>query len=135
MYSINYRKEFDGVAVGRVERNQDFTSKLGFYHNEYQIQYIFKGERFFFYNGCCYRMNAGTLTLIDKSQIAKTCIIGGKYHDRMLIEMKESYIAPVSELLGVDVKSFFRKHHGVYQVGDNECVQTILSGIERLIKE
>ncbi len=132
MYRINYRKEFGGVAVGRVERNQDFTSKLGFYHNEYQIQYIFKGERFFFHEGNCYRMNAGTLTLIDKSQIAKTCIIGGKYHDRMLIEMKESCIAPLFELLGVDIKSFFKSHHGVYQVGDNAEIQAIIGEIENL---
>ncbi|MBO6241505.1 MAG: AraC family transcriptional regulator [Butyrivibrio sp.] len=132
MYKEVYKGEYDGVAVGRVCRNQNFTTSISYYHNEYQIQYIFDGERYFFSDGNCYRMMPGTITIIDKAKIPKTNIIGGSSHDRLLIEMKESAIAPLCRLLGFDIKSFFGSHHGVYQVSDNACVQGIISGIEKL---
>ena len=135
MLKTYYREEFDGVAVGRVERDQDFTSKLGFYHNEYQIQYIFKGERFFFYEGECYRMGEGSIALIDKPQIAKTCIIGGKYHDRMLIEIREDILVSLGNFLGVDLTGLFAAHHGVYQVGELPEAVGILENVEKLIRE
>lgn len=130
MYTSIYREKFDGFAIGRVERDQDFTSKLGFYHNEYQIQYIFKGERFFFVDGRCYRLSEGCIAIIDKSLIAKTCIIGGHFHDRLLIEIEEKSFRPIAEMFGMDIGEFFKKHHGVYQVGDNEVMKRILSDIE-----
>lgn len=133
MFEEIYKGEFDGIAVGRVSRNQNFTTALGFYHNEYQIQYIYGGERYFFYEGVCYRMMPGTITIIDKAKIAKTNIIGGNSHDRMLIELKEGTIAPLCSLLGIDVKKFFSDHHGVYQVGDDEFVQNTLKTIEQLV--
>ena len=132
MFEEVYKGEFNGIAVGRVKRNQDFTKGLGFYHNEYQMQYIFDGERYFFYQGTCYRMMPGTITIIDKSKIAKTNIIGGSHHDRLLIELKESAIAPMCSMFGVDVKKFFSEHHGVYQVSEDEYFQDILTNIEKL---
>ena len=132
MYKEVYKGEYDGVAVGRVVRNQNFTANISYYHNEYQIQYIFDGERYFFSDGNCYRMMPGTITIIDKAKIPKTNIIGGSSHDRLLIEIKESAIAPLCRNLGFDIKSFFSSHHGVYQAADNNCVQETISCIEKL---
>lgn len=134
MYQIYYREQYDGLGIGRVERDQDFTSVLGFFRNEYQMQYIFKGERLFFCEGECYRMTEGCIAFIDKKKIPKTCIIGGKYHDRLLIELKESRYVYLSELFGIDLETFFSKHHGVYQVGNNPVFRSILQNIEDLIK-
>lgn len=133
MYRIFYREEYEGLGIGRVERDQDFTTSLGFYRNEYQIQYIFRGERLFFCEGECYRMTEGCLAFIDKKKIAKTCIIGGKYHDRLLIEMKESSFTYLGELLGIDLEAFFSVHHGVYNVGGNPVFCDILERLEDII--
>lgn len=130
-----YRLDCGGVAVGRVERSSDFTVPLGFYHNEYQIQYIYKGERYFFVDGVCYRMDAGTLAFIDKSLIAKTCILGGNYHDRLLIEIEEKTFRTVCAGLGLDLAGFFREHHGVFRVQENTFVQGILATIEKTARE
>ena len=135
MYSSFYREKFNGIAVGRVARSQDFTAKLGFYHNEYQLQYIFDGERYFFVDGVCYRMKKGCLAIIDKKMIAKTCIIGGKYHDRLLIELEESVFSPLCDYLGIDLQSFFTSHHGVYQVEDIDSFRQVLEAIENVEKE
>lgn len=132
MFKEIYKGDFDGIAVGRVARNQDFTKAIGFYHNEYQIQYIFGGQRNFFYEGACYRMVPGTITIIDKAKIAKTNIIGGSSHDRLLIELKENFIAPMCAMFGIDAKSFFSKYHGVYQVGEDDLIQDVLANIEKL---
>ena len=133
MYRIFYREEYEGLGIGRVERDQDFTTSLGFYRNEFQIQYIFRGERLFFCEGECYRMTEGCLAFIDKKKIAKTCIIGGKYHDRLLIEMKESSFTYLGELLGIDLEAFFSTHHGVYNVGGNPVFREILERLEDII--
>ncbi len=135
MYKEFYRRDYGGVAVGRIKRNQNFTKSLGFYHNEYQIQYIFDGERYFFTDGRCFRMVSGTMAVIDKTKIAKTNIIGGSHHDRLLIEIKESEMAPLCALMGVDFGEFFVNHHGVYQIGDNRFMQNIISEIEALAQE
>ena len=134
MYKEVYKGEYDGVAVGRVARNQNFTTSISYYHNEYQIQYIFDGERYFFSDGTCYRMVPGTITIIDKTKIPKTNIIGGSSHDRLLIEIKESFISPLCALLGIDIKEFFGSHHGVYQVSDNPCIQETVARIEELVR-
>lgn len=130
-----YRLDCGGVAVGRVERSSDFTVPLGFYHNEYQIQYIHKGERYFFVDGVCYRMDAGTLAFIDKSLIAKTCILGGNYHDRLLVEIEEKTFREVCDGLGLELAAFFKEHHGVFQVKENAFVQEIISEIEKTALE
>ncbi|SFU52153.1 helix-turn-helix transcriptional regulator [Butyrivibrio sp. INlla21] len=135
MYSSFYREKFNGIAVGRVARDRDFTSKLGFYHNEYQLQYIFDGERYFFVDGVCYRMTKGCLAIIDKKMIAKTCIIGGKYHDRLLVELEESIFEPLCELLGIDMQTFFTVHHGVYRVGDTDSFKKVIEVIRNVETE
>ena len=134
MYNSLYRYDFGGAAVGRVERNQNFTASLGFYHNEYQIQYIFSGERYFFADGTCYKMDPGCIALIDKKAIAKTCIIGGRYHDRMLIELEEKSFFGTADSLGLDLTDLFASHHGVYFVGDNSYVSNFLKRMEQIVR-
>jgi AraC-like DNA-binding protein len=79
-------------------------------------------------------MTEGTVAFIDKEKIAKTCIIGGKFHDRLLIELEESRIAPLCNILGIDLNSFYSEHHGVYQVGKNPAFRGILTELEDLVK-
>lgn len=131
MFNSIYRKLFNGYAIGRVERNQNFTANLGYFHNEYEIQYIFGGERYFFYDGACFRMNKGCLAFIDKKNIVRTCIIGGNYHDRLLLEMEEEYFTSLCNQLGMNFSEFFSKHHGVYLAGDNTRVQEFIETIDQ----
>ncbi len=130
MFNEIYRCKFDGLGIGRVERDRDFAANLGFYHNEYQIQYIFDGERYFFKDGICFRMGRGCLAIIDKNMIAKTCIIGGHYHDRLLIEMEEAYFKRLSSSLGFDLERFFDKHHGVYQKDAKGMIPSFVSLVD-----
>lgn len=47
MFFNTYQEKFNGLGIGRIERGENFTANFGYYHNEYQIQYIFHGERLF----------------------------------------------------------------------------------------
>ncbi len=134
MFHSIYREKFRGLGVGRVGRDQNFTANLGFYHNEYQIQYIFEGERYFFFDGSCCHMEAGTLCFTDKRNIVRTCIIGGQYHDRLLLEMEEGYFSLLCDQLGINLQAFFAAHHGVYQTQHNACVQDIIGVIDELMR-
>jgi len=132
MFDSRYRKEFNGIAIGRVLRNQDFTAPLGFYKNEYEIQYLFGGKRLYFINGCCYVMETGSIALIDKKKIPKTCIIGGQYHDRMLVELKGDLLIQTGALLGADFEQLFRDYYGVYHLNECPRVREIFLALETL---
>ncbi len=134
MYNEIYRCRFDGLGIGRVERDRNFAANLGFFHNEYQIQYIFDGERYFFRDGICFRMDRGCLAIVDKAMIAKTCIIGGHYHDRLLIEMEEAYFKRLCASLGFDLAGFFRGHHGVYQTDPGGMIGSFVSLVDEEMK-
>lgn len=135
MFREQYRVEAAGLAVGRVERDQDFTADLSFYHNEYQIHCILSGERYFFLEGVCYRMEKGTMALIDKSLIPKTCIIGGSFHDRILVEIEGERFGALCSCLGLDLSAFFREHHGVFQAGEGSLPAGVFSRLDALCRE
>ena len=90
MKEVFFTGKCDGIGISHVARDCDLTETIGFYKNEYQIYYILDGERFFYQGSKSYRMDRGTLTFIDKRQIPFTNVIGGKYHERILIEVDES---------------------------------------------
>lgn len=83
-----------GIGVSHIIRDCDFTETTGYYRNEYQIHYICEGERFFFISQKGYKMVCGAIAFIDKRQIPITNVVGGKFHDRFLIEIEEEWLIP-----------------------------------------
>lgn len=135
MFELKYRENFRGAAVGRVARDEDFAAPLGFYRNEYQIHYLFAGKRLYFVNGECYTMEKGCLALIDKNKIPKTCIIGGQYHDRMLIELKGDLFIELGRLMGFNFERLFDECYGVYDFSEALAVREIIEELDRTVTE
>lgn len=134
MFQSKYRECFRGFSIGRVERDQNFTANLGYFKNEYQIQYILGGERYFLTSGSkCYKLTRGSITFIDKDQIPKTCLIGGTYHDRILIEIKEDEFVKLCEHFGIYLKDFFHNMHGVFQIDHCTEIKQIFEKIEEIM--
>lgn len=134
MFQNKYRSCFQGFSIGRVERDQNFTANLGYFKNEYQIQYILSGERYFLTSGSkCYKLTSGSIAFIDKEQIAKTCLIGGTYHDRILIEIKESEFLWLCENFGIHLRDIFHELHGVFQIDGCAEIKQILEKIEEIM--
>ena len=134
MFQIIYRECFSGFAVSRVKRDRDFTKNVGYFRNEYQIQYIIDGERYYFESGIrCVKMAAGSVAFIDKRRIPKLNIIGGRYHDRILIEIKEAEFAPICQAVGME--RVFSQRCGVFQTGKCEEIRDVFEKIEKTITD
>ena len=135
MFQIIYRECFSGFAVSRVKRDRDFTKNVGYFRNEYQIQYIIDGERYYFESGIrCVKMAAGSVAFIDKRRIPKLNIIGGRYHDRILIEIKEAEFAPICQAVGIDMERVFSQRCGVFQTGKCEEIRDVFEKIEKRLR-
>lgn len=136
MFQIIYRECFSGFAVSRVKRDRDFTKNVGYFRNEYQIQYIIDGERYYFESGIrCVKMAAGSVAFIDKRRIPKLNIIGGRYHDQILIEIKEAEFAPICQAVGIDMEWVFSQRCGVFQTGKCEEIRDVFEKIEKTITD
>jgi AraC-like DNA-binding protein len=136
MKNVIFAGKCDGVGISHVERDCDFVESTGFYRNEYQIHYMLEGERFFYIGkkGCS--MSKGTLCFIDKKQIPFTNVIGGEYHNRILLELEEHWLNQVSEVMEVDLSTFFAKNHGVILVHEEKrkIIESFLFQIEEVLE-
>lgn len=135
MFDSMYRKSFYGAGIGRVKRDRNFYAPLGFFKNEYQIHYLFSGKRLYFVNGNCYTMDEGCIALIDKNRIPKTCMIGGQYHDRLLIELKGDVFIELGKLMGFDFERLFNECYGVYNMNHVPEAKRILKDLETAVLE
>lgn len=108
MKEVFFTGKCDGIGISHVARDCDLTETIGFYKNEYQIYYILDGERFFYQGSKSYRMDRGTLTFIDKRQIPFTNVIGGKYHERILIEVDEKWLVSMGKAMELDLIGFLQ---------------------------
>ena len=137
MKNVIFAGRCDGVGISHVARDCDFIESTGFYRNEYQIHYMLEGERLFYIGkkGC--RMSKGTLSFIDKEQIPFTNVIGGEYHNRILVELEESWLIRVSEAMELDLRTFFRKNHGVVLMDDEHqrVIETLFLKMEEVFRK
>lgn len=109
-----------GIGISHIIRDCDFTETTGYFRNEYQIHYICEGERFFFISRKGYKMVRGAIAFIDKRQIPITNVVGGKFHNRLLIELEESWLLAMGEAVGFDLLRFFQDYHGVFLLNEEE---------------
>lgn len=130
MKELIFTGKCDGIGISHVARDCDLAETIGFYKNEYQIYYILDGERFFYSGNKSYRMSKGTLSFIDKKKIPFTNVIGGKYHERFLIEIEEKWLISAGSVMELDLTGFFSQKHGVLQLDEKQ--QTV---IEKKIKK
>lgn len=136
MKKVIFTGKCQGIGISHVSRDCDLTQTIGFYKNEYQIYYILSGERFFYYENQSYRMGKGTLTFIDKKLIPFTNVIGGNYHERILIELEESWLRLAGSAMELNLLDFFQKNHGVLQLDEKQqtIVEKKLSRMESTLK-
>jgi AraC-like DNA-binding protein len=136
MKKVIFTGKCDGIGISHVARDCDLAETIGFYKNEYQIYYILDGERFFYSNNKSYRMSKGTLSFIDKKKIPFTNVIGGKYHERILIEIEETWLISAGTVMELDLTGFFSNLHGVLQMNSKhqEIIEKKLRKMEEVLK-
>ena len=77
----------DGITLERVVRNEEPVMADMHIHPQFEIYYMFNGERYYFIEDKTYHIRKGCLVLIDSMHIHKTSVLGKDYHDRFLIEL------------------------------------------------
>ncbi len=83
------------------------------FHNEYELYYLVKGQRYYFIENESYFVDEGSLVIINKNQVHKTATYENPYHDRIVLEFNESILTNIAELADFNVSSFFQNFYGV----------------------
>ena len=137
MKEVIFTGNCDGIGISHVARDCDFAETIGFFKNEYQIHYILDGERFFYSGNKSYRMSKGTLSFVDKKKIPFTNVIGGKYHERILIEIEETWLVSAGRIMELDLKEFFCNLHGVLQMDlkEQETIEKNFKKMEEALQK
>lgn len=134
MKEIIFEEDMDGIYINRVIRDYEYNMLSKHVHNnEYEIYYLLEGERNYFIEDRTYLVKKGSLVLINKGQIHKTGVAGGKsYHDRILIELKiEPFQTFMQTTCGISLSEFFASNCGIIKLDSNgqHYVKSLLLGI------
>lgn len=114
-----FEETLDGITIDRVIRDYEYNMPTKHVHDEYEIYYLVKGERYYFIGQHTYHIHEGCLVFIDRNEIHKTGMAGGagSYHDRILIEFREEPFRTFFQSLGdLNLREFFRNNSGVIEL-------------------
>ena len=121
MRKVLFEESLHGITIDRIVRSYNYNMPTKHFHDEYELYYLLEGERYYFIEHKSYRIDKGTLVLINKGQFHKTSFVNSNYHDRILIELKEEPFASFFSALGdLNLQDFFNKYSGVLKLNEKE---------------
>ena len=119
MDKLIYFAETDGISLEHMQRIGKFNMSVKHFHNEYEIFYLIEGERQFFFDNRAYKVQAGSLILVDENAIHMTMAnsdddIG---HDRIIIYIDKEKMKELDKLFpNVHLIKFFKEQYGVFHL-------------------
>jgi len=90
-----------GLMVEQVVRDHEYSMYSRHFHESYELYFLLQGERYYFIDRETYLVRAGMAVIVSRNQIHKTSMAGDSYHDRILLQMEESWLAPLLVPLGL----------------------------------
>lgn len=109
----------DGITLERVVRNEEIVMPDMHIHPEFEIYYMFNGERYYFIENKTYHVRKGSLVLIDSMHIHKTSELGKDFHDRFLIELNaEPFSSFFQNISGMSLAEFFARYSCVLELDE-----------------
>ncbi len=109
----------DGITIDRYVRSESLVMPDMHFHPEFEIYYMFNGERYYFIENKTYPVRKGSLVLIDSMQIHKTSVLGKDFHDRFLIELNnEPFSSFFQNISGMSVAEFFAEYSCVMELDE-----------------
>ena len=135
MSQILYQEKMDGISIDRICREPGFTMPSKHLHNEYEIYFLVEGERYYFIGSQTYHVKKGGLVFIDRGLVHQTSQAGNESHDRILIGLEDTALAPFFALTGeLSLSRFFEEHCGVLPLSEEDA-RTALGYLERIAAE
>ena len=113
--------------IARHKHDSTFNMKSCHYHNDFEIYYLLDGRRNYFIQNKVYSVVKGDIVLINIQDIHKTMDSNNSVHERIVINFKKEFIAPLLEDED-DLLSCFLSDHKVINlnVTEQSFVQSIL---------
>jgi AraC-like DNA-binding protein len=109
----------DGITLERVVRNEELVMQEMHFHPEFEIYYMFNGERYYFIENRTYRIRKGSLVLINSMNIHKTSELGKNFHDRFLIELNiEPFSSFFQNISGMSLAEFFSRYSCILELDE-----------------
>lgn len=113
--------------ITRQKKDNKFNMPTCHYHNVYEIYYLLDGRRNYFIQNKVYPVVKGDIVLINIQDIHKTMDFNNSFHERILINFKKEFIAPLL-CDGDNLLDCFLSDHKVIHlnVSEQSFVQSIL---------
>jgi len=86
----------DPFHVEYDRRTGHFSMAANHYHSDYELYYLFNGERNYFIKDSAYHVHPGDLVLIDSNAVHKTSDLGVANHERAVLYFTPSYFEEYS---------------------------------------
>ncbi|HZK26197.1 MAG TPA: AraC family transcriptional regulator [Thermoclostridium sp.] len=121
-------KEYDlPFYIARQKHDSTFSMASCHYHNDYELYYLLEGRRNYFIQNKVYPVVKGDIVLINIQDIHKTMDSNNSVHERIVVNFKKEFIAPIFED-EVDLLNCFLSDHKVIKlnVSEQSFVQSIL---------
>lgn len=100
-----------------------FSMATNHFHSEYEIYYLFSGDRFYFIKDRSYNIQPGDLVLIASDEVHKTSFNTLPYHERIVVYYKPEYFEGVPEEHRDLLLSVFQQEYPVLRLNLQERLQ------------
>lgn len=88
---LRFGENNDPFHVEFDRRKGYFSMDTNHYHSDYEIYYLFNGERNYFIKDSAYHVHPGDLVIIDSNAVHKTSDLGIPNHERIVLYFAPSY--------------------------------------------
>lgn len=126
------------VQVEFDRRSQSYTMTANHFHSEYELYYLFNGERYYFIKDRTYTILAGDLVMIDSEEVHKTANRNTPNHDRLVLYYQPALFAALPEEERELLLSVFRRDYPVLRLNLQERLmaeELLLSLLEEVAEQ
>lgn len=138
---LNYGKGSNPLPI-QVEfdrRSNFYSMATNHFHSEYEIYYLFSGERNYFIKDRPYHILPGDLVLIGTNEVHKTSYVDGfANHERVVVYYEPEYFSASSEEYRELLLSVFSQGYPLLRLNLQERLQVeglLLSMLKELVEQ
>lgn len=88
---LRYEDKNDPLRIEFDRRTGRFSMAVNHYHSEYELYYLFSGERNYFIKDSAFPVRAGDLVLVDTNAVHKTSELSVPNHERIVLYFEPAY--------------------------------------------
>lgn len=125
MEEVLYFSRMDGITVEQVRHSTHYNMQTNHFHNEYEVYFLVRGERRFFFNNRSYLAHPGNLILVNENVIHMTQSPSDKVNDdgyeRIIFYISKDKMQEFDKLFPqLELLSFFREHYGIFRLNEEQ---------------